>query len=80
LIFIILIITYLEVDHCVIKDVTIDIPKRRRGRPRKHPIRPEIADNRNINDELWPNETVDIRKDTESELDIYYFNYNVFRS
>jgi hypothetical protein len=39
---------YLEVDRYVIKDVTIDIQKRRRGRPRKHPIKPEIADNRNI--------------------------------
>jgi hypothetical protein len=59
----------------VIKDVAIDIPKRRRGRPPK--VKPFNLPN---NDELWPNETVDIRKDTKGKLDIYYFNYNVFRS
>jgi hypothetical protein len=64
-----------EVDHCVIKDVAIDIPKKQRGRPPK--VKPLNVPN---NDELCPNETVDTRKDTKGKPDIYYFNYNVFRS
>jgi hypothetical protein len=50
-----------------------ELPKR--GRPPK--VKPF---NLPTNDELWPNETVDIRKDAKGKADIYYFNYNVFRS